>query len=97
MIYEHALLTIAAADGEKFEQVVPHARAILLEAPGCREVRVRRSIDRPGVYLLRVCWDRLDDHQKVFPTTPQAARLSDLIGPFFAAEPQVIHFAAEEV
>jgi quinol monooxygenase YgiN len=97
MIYEHALLTVEAADTEKFERAVPAARAALLDAPGCREVSVRRSVDRPGAYLLKVGWDRIEDHLEVFPATPQAARLVDAIGSFFAKEPEVIHFAAEEV
>ncbi|MFJ9900880.1 hypothetical protein ACIQPR_46940 [Streptomyces sp. NPDC091280] len=41
-------------------------------------------------------WDRIEDGLKVFPTTPQVIRLAELIGAFFAEEPEVIHFAEEE-
>lgn len=97
MIHEHALLTIGPADVEKFEKAVPEARTTLLDAPGCRAVSVLRSVDRPGSYLLRVAWDRIEDHLEVFPATPQATRLADLIGTYFAEAPQVVHFADEEV
>ncbi|MEH0580410.1 MULTISPECIES: antibiotic biosynthesis monooxygenase [Streptomyces] len=97
MIHEHALLTIAPDDVEKFEKAVAEARATLLEAPGCRAVSALRSVDRLGSYLLRVSWDRIEDHLEVFPATPQATRLADLIATCFAEAPQVIHFADEEV
>ncbi|GAA2345936.1 antibiotic biosynthesis monooxygenase family protein [Streptomyces violaceusniger] len=97
MIYEHARLTIDPADAEKFEQAVPAGREALLSAPGCREVSFLRSVDQPGVYLLKVGWDSITDHLEVFPTTPQAARLADAIASFWTKAPEVIHFNGEEV
>lgn len=97
MIYEHAHLVIAPAAVEDFEKAVSTAREHLLAAPGCREVAVHRSVDRPGTYLLRVGWDRIADHLEVFPTTPQAAALAATIGGFFAEPPLVVHFEDDEV
>jgi heme-degrading monooxygenase HmoA len=92
VIYEHAYLTIDPARSAEFEKALDAGRGHLLAAPGCREVSVSRSVDRPGVYLLRVGWDRIEDHLEVFPATSQAVRLAETIGSFFLGEPTVIHF-----
>ncbi len=92
MIYEHAYLVIDPDRANEFEKAVPAGRDALLAAPGCREVAVSTSVDRPGAYLLRVGWDRIEDHLEVFPTTPQAGQLARAIGGFFIEEPTVVHF-----
>ena len=97
MINEHAHLTVAATEVSAFEAALPLAREQLLTAPGCREVSIHRSVDQPGTYLLRVGWDRLEDHLEVFPTTPQARHLAAAIGGYFAGEPLVVHFEATQV
>ncbi|MFG2632004.1 antibiotic biosynthesis monooxygenase family protein [Streptomyces sp. NPDC048473] len=86
MIYEHARITIDPSNAEKFEKAIPAGREALLSAPGCCEVSFRRSIDRPGVFFLKVGWDSIADHLEVFPTTPQAARLADAIAHFWSRE-----------
>lgn len=97
MIYEHVYLAIDPARAKEFEQALQAGRGHLLAAPGCREVSVSRSVDRPGVYLLRVGWNRIEDHLEVFPATPHAARLAEAIGGFFREEPTIVHFDAEQV
>lgn len=93
MIHEYALLTIDPADAEAFDAVIPAAEQILLGAPGCLTAELQRSVDLPGTYLLRVGWERIEDHLEVFPTTPQSDRLAATIGGYFAADPIVAHFA----
>ena len=97
MIYEHAHLVIDSAKVTEFESAAPDARKALLDAPGCREVSIFRSVDQPGTYLLRVGWDRIEDHLEVFPTTPQARTLGEAIAGFFAEAPLVIHFDDVEI
>jgi quinol monooxygenase YgiN len=97
MIHEHAHLAISAAHVGAFEAALPAARKHLLAAPGCREVSIHRSVDHHGTYLLRVAWDRIEDHLEVFPTTPHSGRLAAAIGDYFAKEPLVVHFEAVEV
>jgi quinol monooxygenase YgiN len=97
MIYEHAHLVIDPARASEFESAAPDARKALLDAPGCREVGIFRSPDRPGTYLLRVGWDRIEDHLETFPATPQAAALGEAIAGFFTDAPLVIHFEPDEV
>lgn len=97
MIYEHAYLTIDPNRAQEFEKAVPVAREHLLAAPGCREATVVRSVDQPGTYLLRVGWDRIEDHLEVFPTTPQSKALAATIAGFFVQTPTLVHFDSAEV
>lgn len=92
VIYEHAYLRINAENQSAFEQAAPDARQILLSAQGCREVLISKSVDEPGLYLLRVGWDSIDDHLERFPVSEQGAALSKLIGGLFADQPVVKHF-----
>lgn len=92
MIVEHAHLRIAPKDQAAFEAAAPRARSILLAAPGCQQVSISKSVDHGDLYLLRVVWDALASHLEVFPHTPQAAELADLIAVYFAGEPRVVHF-----
>ncbi len=97
MIYEHAHLTVDPERAQNFETAFRAARAHLLAASGCREVAVFRSVDRPGTYLLRVGWDRIEDHLEVFPGTPEAQAFADGVAGFFVQEPTVVHFDSAEV
>lgn len=97
MIYEHGHLVIDPARAQEFEAAVPTARTALMDAPGCHEVSFFRSADKPGTYLLRVGWDRVEDHLEVFPTTPQAEALAAAIAGYFTEAPLVIHFEGAEI
>lgn len=92
MIYEYAHLRIAAAGRVAFESATPEARKILLSAVGCRDVQISKSVDEPGLYLLKVGWDSIEDHLDRFPGSEQGAALDRLIGGLFAADPDVTHF-----
>src|SRR2546423_3010855 len=50
-----------------FEAAYVRAEPILTGASGCRGAELFRDVERPGEYLLRVSWDRLEDHLEVFP------------------------------
>lgn len=92
MIFEHAHLRIAEQDRATFEKAAPAARDILLAAQGCSDVHISASVDEPGLYLLRVGWDSIEDHLERFPDSDQGAALGALIGGLFAEAPAVTHF-----
>lgn len=92
MIYEYAHLRIAEGNRAAFESAAHDARKILLSAAGCRDAQISRSVDEPGLYLLKVGWDSIEDHLERFPHSEQGAALGVLIGGLFAGEPVVTHF-----
>lgn len=92
MIYEHAHLSIDPQESGAFEEAFASVRHELEGAPGCRSVELVRSIDAPQTYLLRVGWDRIEDHLEVFPTTGNARRFAGSVGGYFQGVPLVLHF-----
>lgn len=92
MVVEYALLTIEPDAVDTFEERIPAAREILLSSPGCRSVTFLHSVDRPEVFLMKVGWDRIEDHLEVFAGSELAPRLAGVIGELFAEAPVVAHF-----
>lgn len=91
MIFEHAQLTLPADGEPEFLNSYPGVRDNLLAAPGCRSVDLHKSVDRPGVYLLRVGWNSLSDHTEVFPETDQGRKVLATLGSVVESV-DMIHF-----
>jgi heme-degrading monooxygenase HmoA len=92
MIVEHAVFTVAEADAEKFESAYSQARELLAQTEGLLWVRMHRGVEQPGNYLLLVGWESLEAHEVNFRQSERFVRWRELIGPFFAAVPQVEHY-----
>ena len=97
MVVEHAYITVVTGQEADFEAAFATAEPVLAGAAGCRETALFRDVERPGGYLLRVTWDRLEDHLEVFPTSPAGKDFAARIAHFFDGAPDVRHFAADSV
>jgi len=100
VIVELALLTITTGREADFEEVFPAAIAVLAGSHGYFSHELRRSVETPNRYVLRVEWATLEDHTVGFRGSPAFTKWRALIGPFFAAAPVVEHFqpvAGEDV
>ncbi|MET4538394.1 heme-degrading monooxygenase HmoA [Arthrobacter bambusae] len=93
VIYEHAHLNINIKEADAFEAAFASARHFLESAPGCRSVDLLRSIDQPTTYLLKVGWDRIEDHLDIFPKTENARNFGEAIAGYFQTDPLVVHFS----
>ncbi|MDB6084770.1 MAG: Antibiotic biosynthesis monooxygenase [Gammaproteobacteria bacterium] len=92
MIVEAALLTIRHGNESEFEAVFPAAIAILASSKGYLAHELRRSIETPNRYALRVEWATLEDHTVGFRGSPAFTQWRALVGPLFEAPPMVEHF-----
>lgn len=91
MIREIAIITIAATQARDFEAAFPDARQVIVRAPGCGDVSLRRCIETPGRYMLLVDWPSVEAHM-AFRASPLFADWRRIIGPYFAAPPLVEHY-----
>jgi quinol monooxygenase YgiN len=91
MIREIAIITIAATQSAAFEAAFPEARRVIVQAPGCGEVSLRRCIETPGRYVLLVDWPSVQAHMD-FRASPLFADWRRIIGPFFVTPPLVEHY-----
>lgn len=95
MIYEYAFVTVPMEQTDEFEASFPAARSILLSSPGCRSAEFQASVNEPGVYFMKVGWDRVEDHLETFASSPAAQELIAVFGRFFAEPAVVAHFPAD--
>jgi heme-degrading monooxygenase HmoA len=93
MIVELAQLTIVAGREAEFESVFRTAISAATGSPGYLAHELRRSIESPSRYMLRIEWATLEDHTVGFRGAPAFTQWRAQVGPFFAALPVVEHFA----
>ena len=94
MIVEIAQLTIRPGGETEFEAIFPVAARVLAASHGYLAHELRRSVESPNRYALRIEWATLEDHTVGFRGSPAFAEWRSLIGPFFDSAPVVEHFHA---
>ena len=97
MVVEHAYLTVDPARRNDFEAAFVKAEPILTGAHGCAGADLFRDAEYPGRYLLRVTWQRLEDHVEVFPASEAGRQFAAHVAEFFVSAPEVRHVDAEPV
>jgi heme-degrading monooxygenase HmoA len=93
MIVELAQLTIIADREAEFEAVFRTAISAATGSHGYLAHELRRSIESPNRYMLRIEWETLEDHTVGFRGSPAFTQWRSLVGLFFASAPVVEHFA----
>lgn len=94
MILEIADIRIAPGRQAEFEAALQRGIAeVVTRARGFRGFKVNKGIESPERYVLMIFWDTLEDHTVHFRGGPLFAEWRAIVGPFFAAPPQVEHFA----
>ncbi len=93
MILELADIRIQPGQQAAFEEAIARGLStVAVRAKGYRGAKVNRGVENPERYLLQIFWDTLEDHTVGFRTSPLFAEWRAIVGPFFAAPPQVEHF-----
>jgi quinol monooxygenase YgiN len=72
--------------------VVRGLTEVVAQARGCRGWKVNRGIENPQRCVLMIFWETLEDHTEHFRGGPLFPQWRAIVGPFFAAPPQVEHF-----
>lgn len=94
MILEVADIRIQPGQQAAFEEaVVRGVSSVIAQAQGFRGWKVNKGLESPERYLLMIFWDTLEDHTVHFRGGPLFPQWRAIVGPFFAAPPQVEHFA----
>jgi heme-degrading monooxygenase HmoA len=92
MIVELAQLDITPGRELEFEAVFRTAIAAPAASHGYLAHELRRSIENPSRYMLRIEWETLEDHTVGFRGSPAFALWRAQVGPFFAGPAAVEHF-----
>jgi heme-degrading monooxygenase HmoA len=91
MIFEIAEIDVTPGSETAFEAAVSEAVPLFVASKGCHGINLQRGIERPSHYTLVVKWATLEDHTEGFRSSPAFTRWRQLVGPHFAAPPQVHH------
>ncbi|MEX2290472.1 MAG: antibiotic biosynthesis monooxygenase family protein [Mycobacteriales bacterium] len=91
MVLEVALIDVKPGSEDSFCQGYAQAEPLVTQSSGCRSVRMTRGIETPTRFVLLIEWDSVEAHE-VFRSSDRFAGWRELIGPHFAAPPQVEHF-----
>ncbi|MCO5129623.1 MAG: antibiotic biosynthesis monooxygenase [Xanthobacteraceae bacterium] len=91
MITEIAQIDIKPGCEADFEAAVGKARSEFGASKGFHGFELHRSIEKPRRYRLMVKWATLENHTVDFRGSAQFAAWRALVGPYFAAPPEVEH------
>lgn len=91
MITEIAQIDVRPGDEAAFEAAVAKARAVFQRSDGFLGFELHRSIERPQRYRLVAKWRTLEAHTVTFRSSENFAEWRALVGPYFAAPPEVEH------
>jgi heme-degrading monooxygenase HmoA len=93
VILEVADIHIRPGEQAAFDEAIQRGvTSDISQARGFRGWKVNKGIESPERYLLMIFWDTLEDHTVGFREGPLFAQWRAIVGPFFAAPPQVEHF-----
>ncbi len=97
MIVELAQITVTPGREADFEAVFKDAIRWAVGSPGYVAHELRRSVETPNRYMLRIEWATLEDHTVRFRGSPAFTEWRAAVGPFFAAPAVVEHFRSVAV
>jgi heme-degrading monooxygenase HmoA len=93
VILEIADIRIAPGQQAAFDEAIQRGvETVISQAQGYRGYKVNKGIESPERYVLMIFWDTLEDHTVHFRGGPLFPQWRAIVGPFFAAPPQVEHF-----
>jgi heme-degrading monooxygenase HmoA len=91
MITEIAQIEVKPGSEKEFEASVAKARAAFGRAKGFHGFELHRSVEKPQRYRLMVKWESVEAHTVGFRESANFAEWRALVGPYFAAPPEVEH------
>ncbi len=91
MILEIAQIDVTPGKEADFEAGVTKAVPLFKRAKGCKGVTLQRSHEKPSRYRLFVQWETLENHIIDFRESADFQEWRKLVGPTFAAPPEVEH------
>ena len=93
MILELADIRITPGQNAAFEEAIQRGlRTVIGSAKGFQGYKVNKGIESTERYILQIFWDTLEDHTVGFRQSPAFTEWRAIVGPFFAAPPNVEHF-----
>ncbi len=91
MVFELIGIEVRPGSEAAFETGFADAMHLFLNAPGCHELTLQRSIERPTRYCAAVGWTTMEDHTVAFRQSEAFQTWRERVGRHYAAAPQIQH------
>ncbi len=91
MITEIAQIEVKPGSEKDFEAAIAKAEPIFKRSKGLKSFELHRSIEKPSRYRLHIQWETLENHTVDFRESADFQEWRALVGPYFAAPPEVEH------
>ena len=91
MVTERVIITVKPGTEEQFEAAVREAQKFPAQVEGFISLELHRGIESPSTFLGLLKWDSVEAHEEGFRASPLFGEWRALIGPFFAADPDMEH------
>jgi len=93
VILELADIRIHPGQQAAFDEAIQRGvSTVISRAKGFQGFKVNKGIENPERYILQIFWETLENHTVDFRQSPAFAEWRAIVGPFFAAPPNVEHF-----
>ena len=93
MILELADIRIQPGQQVAFDDAIQRGiSTVIAKAKGFQGYKINKGIENPERYILQIFWETLENHTVDFRESPAFAEWRAIVGPFFAAPPNVEHF-----
>ena len=92
MIQEVAAIQVQPGKEAEFEAAIATAYPLLTQTEGYCSHTLRRCMEEGDRYLLQIQWETLEAHTVKFRESESFTTWRSIIGPFFAAPPEVMHY-----
>ena len=92
MILEVAAVQVQPGKEAEFEAAISTAYYLLKETDGYCGHTLRRCMEEGNRYQLHIEWATLEAHTVNFRESERFNTWRSIIGPFFAAPPEVMHY-----
>jgi heme-degrading monooxygenase HmoA len=96
MVLEVARFAITEGQETAFEQAFGQAKLVIACSPGFIGAELHQGVERPSEYWLFVRWATLESHTVGFRESDRFVRWRQLLEPYFAAPPDVVHAELKE-
>ena len=91
MITENPQIDVKPGSEKDFEAAVAKAKDAFGRSKGFHGFELHKSIEKPQRYRLMVKWATLENHTVDFRGSEAFTEWRGLVGPYFAAPPEVEH------
>lgn len=93
MILELADIRIQPGKQQEFDAAIQRGlNEVIAKSPGFCGYKINKGIESPERYVLMIFWETLENHTVDFRQSAAFAEWRAIVGPYFAAPPNVEHF-----